>query len=104
MNTTQSTQLILALDLPTQEEALNFLKTHCAGNLQWVKIGLQLFTAYGPAFVHEVAQMGFKIFLDLKLHDIPNTVAARTQHWGYPLRARGRPAAGFCIRWAERFK
>jgi orotidine-5'-phosphate decarboxylase len=45
------------------------------GQLRWVKIGLQMFTAYGPNYVREVAGMGFNVFLDLKLHDIPNTVA-----------------------------
>tara|TARA_B100001248_G_scaffold217689_1_gene172877 strand:+ start:2013 stop:2726 length:714 start_codon:yes stop_codon:yes gene_type:complete len=70
-----SCQLILALDLPDQQQALNFLdKT--GGQLQWVKIGLQLFTKHGPDFVKAVADKGYKIFLDLKLHDIPNTVAS----------------------------
>lgn len=45
------------------------------GSLRWVKIGLQMFTAYGPDFVRAVADEGYQIFLDLKLHDIPNTVA-----------------------------
>jgi orotidine-5'-phosphate decarboxylase len=40
-----------------------------------VKLGLQMFTAYGPNYVREIAGMGFDVFLDLKLHDIPNTVA-----------------------------
>jgi orotidine-5'-phosphate decarboxylase len=66
--------LILALDLPTREAAAPVLR-QLRGSLRWVKIGLQMFTAYGPNYVREVAGMGFNIFLDLKLHDIPNTVA-----------------------------
>ena len=66
--------LILALDVPTREEAAPIL-SQLRGHLRWVKIGLQMFTAYGPDYVREVAGMGFNIFLDLKLHDIPNTVA-----------------------------
>ena len=66
--------LILALDVPTREAAAPILR-QLRGQLRWVKIGLQLFTAYGPNYVREVAGMGFNIFLDLKLHDIPNTVA-----------------------------
>jgi orotidine-5'-phosphate decarboxylase len=66
-------ELILALDVPTREEAAPILR-HLRGELKWVKIGLQMFTAYGPNYVREVAGMGFHVFLDLKLHDIPNTV------------------------------
>ena len=65
--------LILALDVPTREAAAPILR-QLRGQLRWVKVGLQLFTAYGPNYVREVAGMGFKVFLDLKLHDIPNTV------------------------------
>ncbi len=71
-------ELILALDLETREEALAMLD-RLGDSLQWVKIGLQLFTAYGPDFVREIADKGYKIFLDLKLHDIPNTVAKAVQ-------------------------
>lgn len=67
-------ELILALDVPTREQAMPLLR-QLHGSLRWVKIGLQLFTAYGPDLVRAVADEGFKIFLDLKLHDIPNTVA-----------------------------
>ena len=66
--------LILALDVPTREEATPILR-QLRGELRWVKIGLQMFTAYGPDYVRTVADEGFNIFLDLKLHDIPNTVA-----------------------------
>jgi orotidine-5'-phosphate decarboxylase len=66
--------LILALDVPTREAAAPILR-QLRGHLRWVKIGLQMFTAYGPAYVREVADLGFNIFLDLKLHDIPHTVA-----------------------------
>ncbi len=66
-------ELILALDVPTREAAAPILR-QLRGELMWVKIGLQMFTAYGPNYVREVAGMGFHVFLDLKLHDIPNTV------------------------------
>jgi len=66
--------LILALDVPTREDAAPLLR-QLRGQVRWVKIGLQMFTAYGPDYVREIADQGFDIFLDLKLHDIPNTVA-----------------------------
>src|SRR3954470_12789546 len=73
--------LILALDVPTREEAAPILR-QLRGQLRWVKLGLQMFTAYGPNYVREVASMGFDIFLDLKLHDIPNTVAKAVESLG----------------------
>ena len=66
--------LILALDVPSREAAAPILR-QLRGQLRWVKVGLQMFTAYGPNYVREVSGMGFQVFLDLKLHDIPNTVA-----------------------------
>lgn len=69
-----SCELILALDMEARDEARNLLKS-IGPELKWVKIGLQMFTANGPDWVREVAGLGFHIFLDLKLHDIPNTVA-----------------------------
>jgi orotidine-5'-phosphate decarboxylase len=78
--------LILALDVPTREAAAPILR-QLRGELRWVKIGLQMFTAYGPNYVREVAGMGFDIFLDLKLHDIPNTVAKAVESLG-PLPIR----------------
>lgn len=73
--------LILALDVPTREDAAPILR-QLRGQLRWVKIGLQMFTANGPNYVREVAGMGFNIFLDLKLHDIPNTVAKAVESLG----------------------
>lgn len=78
--------LILALDVPTREEAAPILR-QLRGSLRWVKLGLQMFTAYGPNYVREVAGMGFDVFLDLKLHDIPNTVAKAVESLG-PLPIR----------------
>ncbi len=78
--------LILALDVPTREDAAPILR-QLRGHLRWVKLGLQLFTAYGPNYVREVAGMGFDVFLDLKLHDIPNTVAKAVESLG-PLPIR----------------
>ena len=70
--------LILALDCETAEEADPILR-QLSGRLRWVKIGLQMFTAYGPDYVRRIADQGFNVFLDLKLHDIPNTVAKAVQ-------------------------
>ncbi|MGK0309373.1 MAG: orotidine-5'-phosphate decarboxylase [Lentimonas sp.] len=70
--------LILALDVETRESAFEILN-RLGDSLEWVKIGLQLFTAYGPDLVREIADLGYKVFLDLKLHDIPNTVAKAVQ-------------------------
>ena len=79
MEAKQSTcTLILALDLESKESARELLAL-LGQRIQWVKIGLQMFTAYGPDFVREIADQGYKVFLDLKLHDIPNTVAKAVQ-------------------------
>lgn len=66
---------MLALDLPDAGSAFEMLGK-LRGSLEWVKIGLQMYIKYGADFVRKVSDMGFKIFLDLKLHDIPNTVAS----------------------------
>lgn len=76
-----SCDLILALDVPTREDAAPLLR-QLRGHLRWVKIGLQMFTAYGPNYIREVAGMGFQVFLDLKLHDIPNTVGKAVESLG----------------------
>jgi orotidine-5'-phosphate decarboxylase len=86
--------LILALDVPTREEAAPILR-QLRGQLRWVKVGLQMFTAYGPNYVREVAGMGFNVFLDLKLHDIPNTVGKAVESLGpLPIRMLTLQCAG----------
>ena len=66
--------IIIALDFPSGAEALAFLDRFPAGEKPYVKIGMELFYAKGPDMVREIKDRGHKIFLDLKLHDIPNTV------------------------------
>lgn len=65
---------ILALDVPDAASALALLE-RVGPEAEFVKVGLQLFTAEGPAVVRALKGRGLRIFLDLKLHDIPNTVA-----------------------------
>lgn len=66
--------VIIALDFPNAAEALDFLDRFPAGEKPFVKIGMELFYAEGPDMVRKIKARGHKIFLDLKLHDIPNTV------------------------------
>jgi orotidine-5'-phosphate decarboxylase len=66
--------LIVALDFDSLNSAVRFAKT-VADVVGMFKIGNQLFTAAGPAAVKEIAALGCGVFLDLKFHDIPNTVA-----------------------------
>ena len=66
--------VILALDVEDKNKARAILQA-IGDKLEWVKIGLQSYLRDGPDFVREVADSGKNIFLDLKLHDIPNTMA-----------------------------
>ena len=70
-------RLIAALDAPTRDEA-DMLVTRLGGVPSWVKVGLELFCAEGPAIVRDYAKRGLSVMLDLKLHDIPETVARAT--------------------------
>jgi len=65
--------VIIALDFPSAEKTYEFLDKF-TGRKPFVKIGMELFYAEGPGIVKEIKNRGHKIFLDLKLHDIPNTV------------------------------
>lgn len=65
--------VIIALDFQNERETLSFLNQF-EGKKPFVKIGMELFYAEGPSVVRRVLDQGHKVFLDLKLHDIPNTV------------------------------
>jgi orotidine-5'-phosphate decarboxylase len=72
---TASDKLIVALDVGSAREAFELFQ-QLRGFVRHFKIGSQLFTAAGPQIVREITQAGGRVFLDLKFHDIPNTVAA----------------------------
>lgn len=69
-----STPVIVALDFPDAESALSLARC-LSPELCRLKVGKELFTRCGPSLVEALQQMGFDVFLDLKYHDIPNTVA-----------------------------
>lgn len=87
-------RIIVALDVDSASNARAIIN-ELRGSVGAFKIGLQLFTAEGPAFVREAAENGIRIFLDLKFHDIPNTVAmaaieaARLGVWMFNIHAAG---------------
>ena len=72
--TNAADKIIVALDVATKEKALELVKQLC-DQISFFKIGLQLYTAEGPEIVRAVLSTGAKVWLDIKLHDIPNTVA-----------------------------
>ena len=73
-----SNPVYLALDLP-QLDAARALAQKVKAHVGGLKLGLEFFCAHGHHGVHELAHVGLPIFLDLKLHDIPNTVAGAMQ-------------------------
>jgi orotidine-5'-phosphate decarboxylase len=73
--------IIVALDVPTKREALELVEK-LRDQISFFKIGLQLYTAEGPEIVRAVSSTGSKVWLDLKLHDIPNTVARAVESAG----------------------
>jgi len=72
--TNAAEKIIVALDVATKEKALELVK-QLRDQISFFKIGLQLYTAEGPEIVRAVLSTGAKVWLDIKLHDIPNTVA-----------------------------
>ena len=68
-------RLIVALDVSSAREALKIVAS-LGDSVQIYKVGMQLYTAEGPQMVRDLVSAGRKVFLDLKYHDIPNTVAA----------------------------
>ena len=67
-------RLIVALDFPSAAAALGMVD-RLEGTCRWFKVGMELYYAAGSSVVEQLQRRGFKVFLDLKLHDIPNTVA-----------------------------
>lgn len=90
-------RVIVALDFPAAAEALE-LVDRLEGLVQWFKIGLELYLAEGNSVIEHVRSRGYSVFLDLKLHDIPNTVAravrsaAKTGASMLTVHASGGPA------------
>ena len=73
-----SDKIIVAIDGMDRNEAISFLKG--CPDISWVKVGLELFTKEGPTIIKIFKDMDKKIFLDLKFHDIPNTMSSASYH------------------------
>ena len=67
-------QIIVALDFSTEKACLDFLQNIDPSRCR-VKVGKEIFTSCGPALIKQISAQGYDVFLDLKFHDIPNTVA-----------------------------
>ncbi|WP_180370873.1 orotidine 5'-phosphate decarboxylase / HUMPS family protein, partial [Oenococcus oeni] len=68
--------VFIALDFPNLKTAFDFLNKFPSHEKPAVKVGMELFYAEGPKIIQQLRQKGYKVFLDLKLYDIPHTVAA----------------------------
>ncbi len=94
MTNNTNNRIIVALDVPTGEAAREIIE-ELKGKVGAFKVGLQLFTSAGASFVREIVSRDIKVFLDVKFHDIPNTVAkaavevARLGVWMFNLHALG---------------
>ncbi len=71
-------KVLIALDFASADQALEFVETVDPGQCR-LKVGKELFAVAGPSFVKQLIDQGFDVFLDLKYHDIPNTVAKAVQ-------------------------
>jgi len=71
---TRETRPVIALDFPSRDEVADFLANFPEDESLFVKIGMEVFYQEGPKIVRYVKNLGHSVFLDLKLHDIPNTV------------------------------
>lgn len=74
-------RIIVALDLPDADSALAMAE-RLRGRARWVKVGMTLYYAEGPAIVGSLREMGFDVFVDLKLHDIPHQVRGAARALG----------------------
>ncbi|TMO62057.1 orotidine-5'-phosphate decarboxylase [Pseudoalteromonas aurantia] len=74
MSQIDSKKVLIALDYDNEQAALNFVKQLSPDQCR-LKVGKEMFTYFGPQFVKQLVDLGFDVFLDLKFHDIPNTVA-----------------------------
>lgn len=89
-----NSKVIVALDFNSIDEVLNFIKGLNPNECR-LKVGKELFTAYGPEIIRELHKLNFEVFLDLKFHDIPNTVykaikvAAKLGVWMVNVHASG---------------
>ena len=74
-----SKEVIIACDFNSQEKALEFLQQF-QDEKPYVKVGMEVFYGNGPEIVRQIKKQGHKIFLDLKLHDIPKYGLSRDEH------------------------
>ena len=94
MTHTANNRIIAALDVPSADKAREIIE-ELNGKVGAFKVGLQLFTSAGASFVREIVKRDIKVFLDVKFHDIPNTVAkaavevARLGVWMFNIHALG---------------